>query len=80
MLRKIIETSTSDVISGEDAFKLYDTYGFPFELTEEILKEANKSVDKAGFDLEMQNQKERARASRGDLQSMGTQMIDLMNF
>ena len=80
MLRKIIETSTSDVISGEDAFKLYDTYGFPFELTEEILKEANKSVDKEGFDLEMQNQKERARASRGDLQSMGTQMIDLMNF
>ncbi|MBQ8636139.1 alanine--tRNA ligase [bacterium] len=51
------------VISGEDAFKLYDTYGFPFELTNEIAQEKGFSVDEAGFKAAMQEQKERARAS-----------------
>ena len=50
-------------ISGEDAFKLYDTYGFPFELTVEIASEKGLSVDEAGFKTAMQEQKERARAS-----------------
>ncbi|MBR1616893.1 alanine--tRNA ligase, partial [bacterium] len=48
-------------ISGEDSFKLYDTYGFPFELTKEILSEKGFEVDEAAFKEAMQVQKERAR-------------------
>lgn len=50
-------------ISGEDAFKLYDTYGFPYELTLEIAQEKGLSVDEKGFKAAMQEQKDRARAS-----------------
>jgi alanyl-tRNA synthetase len=51
------------VISGEDTFKLYDTYGFPVELTEEIVAKSGFSVDMEGFEREMEKQRERARAS-----------------
>ncbi len=50
-------------ISGEDAFKLYDTYGFPYELTVEIAQEKGLTVDEAGFKAAMKEQKDRARAS-----------------
>ena len=50
-------------ISGADAFKLYDTYGFPVELTKEIVARSGLSVDMAGFEKEMAKQRERARAS-----------------
>ena len=50
-------------ISGEDAFKLYDTYGFPVELTREIVAKSDVLVDMQGFDAEMDKQRERARAS-----------------
>ncbi|MDR1943757.1 MAG: alanine--tRNA ligase [Synergistaceae bacterium] len=50
-------------LSGEIAFLLYDTFGFPLELTEEIASEAGLSVEKSGFDTEMERQRERARAS-----------------
>ena len=51
-------------LSGEICFKLYDTFGFPFELTEEILAENNLAPDKAGFDKAMEAQRQRARAAR----------------
>ena len=78
ILRKMLENSSS--LSGQDAFKLYDTYGFPIELTEEICKEQGKEVDLDGFKKEMEIQKERARSARGDLQSFNKQSKDLLEF
>ncbi|WP_191451503.1 alanine--tRNA ligase [Lactobacillus gallinarum] len=71
--------SDDKTISGKDAFKMFDTYGFPYELTFESAQDAGLKVDKKGFDAEMQAQKERARKARGDLQSMGRQDVTLMN-
>ena len=79
-LCKKMLANTDSVLSGADCFKLYDTYGFPFELTEEIAQEAGKTCDKEGFDKEMKAQKERARAARGEKESMKAQSFDLMNF
>ncbi|MBR4019756.1 MAG: alanine--tRNA ligase, partial [Firmicutes bacterium] len=56
----------SDVLDGEKVFKLYDTYGFPLELTEEILAEEGIKADVEGFKAHMQEQKEKARAGRAD--------------
>ena len=58
-------------LSGEDAFKLYDTYGFPIDLTKEILEEKGFTVDETGFDKEMKQQKERARSARKVTNYMG---------
>lgn len=55
--------SRGDKLSGELAFKLYDTFGFPLDLTEDILKKQGVTVDNAEFDKQMQAQKERARKS-----------------
>lgn len=62
---KLIEEllSKKENISGEDAFKLYDTFGFPLELTVEIASEHNLKVDVEGFNKEMQEQKKRAKAA-----------------
>ncbi|MEC0091680.1 alanine--tRNA ligase [Paenibacillus macquariensis] len=60
-------------ISGSDAFKLYDTYGFPFDLTEDYATEHGLSVDREGFDNAMQEQRTRARAARQDGGSMQVQ-------
>lgn len=78
LLESIINKENN--ISGEDVFKLYDTYGFPVELTSEICEERGIKVDMDLFHKLMEEQKERARASRGDLESMNKQSIDLMNF
>ena len=59
------------VLSGEDAFKLYDTYGFPMDLTEEILEEDGITIDEAGFQAAMKEQKEKARAARKVSNYMG---------
>ncbi|WP_302158031.1 alanine--tRNA ligase [uncultured Acidaminococcus sp.] len=56
----------STVLNGEDAFQLYDTFGFPWELTEEILEEQGFTMDKEGFEKAMEAQRERARAARND--------------
>jgi alanyl-tRNA synthetase len=63
----------SDTISGADIFRLYDTYGFPVELTEEYAEEEGMKVDHAGFETEMELQRERARAARQDVDSMQVQ-------
>lgn len=63
----------SNEISGKDAFKLYDTYGFPVELTEEIATQENLSVDMATFETEMEQQRDRARQARQNSQSMQVQ-------
>jgi len=62
-----------ELVTGKDAFLLYDTFGFPVELTEEYAKERGFSVDLEGFSQEMEKQRERARAARGDDQSMKAQ-------
>ena len=59
------------ILSGEDAFKLYDTYGFPMDLTEEILDEKGFSIDEAGFQECMKQQKEKARKARKVTNYMG---------
>lgn len=61
-----------NILDGEKAFKLYDTYGFPIELTLEILEESNMEIDLEGFNREMEAQKERARAAREETNFMGT--------
>lgn len=59
------------VMDGEDAFRLYDTYGFPLDLTKEILEEKEFSVDEDGFNAAMQKQKETARKARKVTNYMG---------
>ncbi|HDR4712696.1 alanine--tRNA ligase [Bacillus cereus] len=72
VIAKAKEEKTT-VISGVDAFRLYDTYGFPIELTEEYAEEAGMTVDHEGFENEMKKQRERARAARQDVDSMQVQ-------
>ena len=79
-LLDIIENSNSETVSGKDAFLLYDTFGFPIELTEEVCEEKGKKVDIEGFKAELAAQKERARNARSDSQSMNNQNEDYLNF
>ncbi|MCI5639789.1 MAG: alanine--tRNA ligase [Lachnospiraceae bacterium] len=60
-------------LSGEDAFKLYDTYGFPLDLTLEIMEEKGYTVDEKGFAAAMQEQKEKARGARKTTNYMGAE-------
>ena len=63
LLEEYISTMDSNVIAGEIAFKLYDTYGFPLVLTAVVAREKNLSVDEAGFEKAMEAQRERARSA-----------------
>ena len=67
-------------LSGVDAFKLYDTFGFPIDLTIEICAEKGVKVNRVDFDKEMEKQKERARQARSNAQSMHKQSKDLLEF
>ena len=80
ILDEIIKDNKSKVISGEQAFTLYDTYGYPLELTEEIAENEGLSVDRDGFKIEMEKQKERARSARKNIISMNNQNEDYLNF
>ena len=66
-----LKSSNEKILSGEKAFKLYDTYGFPVELTEEILEEINMEIDFDGFHKEMEHQRNTARAARATSNYMG---------
>ena len=63
LLNRIVEESKSKTISGEKAFELYDTYGFPIDLTALILNEKGLALDEKGFNEELQKQKNRSRAA-----------------
>ncbi len=79
MLEDLIKNETA-TIKGEDAFKLYDTYGFPIELTEEYAQQKGIRVDKRGFNLEMQAQKDRARSARKVMRTMKDQNEAYLSF
>ncbi|WEV54877.1 alanine--tRNA ligase [Leuconostocaceae bacterium ESL0723] len=76
LLNEVIDqakAANESEISGADAFKLSDTYGFPFELTQEQAADAGLSVDAAGYQVELEAQRDRARAARSQDKSMGVQ-------
>lgn len=79
-LEDMIKNTEGSIISGVNAFTLYDTYGFPIELTEEIALDAGYKVDKDGFISQMEKQKERARSARKNTISMNNQNEELINF
>ncbi len=66
------------IISGEDAFKLYDTFGFPVDLTREIAEEAGLSVDNDAFSALMEEQKTRARNARGNISGWSDDTKDIL--
>ena len=80
LLNQMLSKAQNQQLKGADAFKLYDTYGFPLELTVEIAEESGFTVDEDGFKEEMKAQQERARNARGDVESMSSQKPDLMAF
>ncbi len=78
ILNEMIEGKTE--LSGEDAFKLYDTYGFPIELTREICEDGGVNVDFDKFKECLEKQKELARNSRKNIESFNKQSKDLLDF
>lgn len=68
-----LKAAGKDTLDGANIFKLYDTYGFPVELTEEVAEDEGLKVDHAGFEKEMEAQRARARAARSTETSMGVQ-------
>ncbi|NLC54622.1 MAG: alanine--tRNA ligase [Erysipelothrix sp.] len=75
-----LRLATNNLITGAVAFKLYDTYGFPVELTQEIANESGYKVDLEGFKLEMEAQRQRARQARLEGDSMASQSKALIEF
>ena len=63
LLDRIIENASGNQVSGEKAFELYDTFGFPIDLTSLILSEKGLTLDEKGFEAELQKQKNRSRAA-----------------
>ena len=67
----VAKLGASDILSGEAAFRLYDTYGFPVDMTEDILRSRGISIDREGFDRALDEQRERARGAQSDKQAAG---------
>ncbi|HEK1204298.1 TPA: alanine--tRNA ligase [Proteus mirabilis] len=65
LLDEELEKLTGDTLAGETAFRLYDTYGFPLDLTADVCRERNIKVDEEGFEQAMEEQRKRARESSG---------------
>ncbi|MFD1016631.1 alanine--tRNA ligase [Winogradskyella rapida] len=63
LLQKVVEETKGDTVSGEKAFELYDTYGFPIDLTALILSEKNLKLDEKGFKAQLEKQKNRSRSA-----------------
>ncbi|WP_432414673.1 alanine--tRNA ligase [Chromohalobacter israelensis] len=63
LLTEALETLDGEVLPGETVFKLYDTYGFPFDLTADVCRERGVTLDEVGFQRELEAQRERARAA-----------------
>ena len=80
ILKEMLKNVTGSTLSGSDAFKLYDTYGFPFELTEECLNELGYTTNKEEFDKCMQMQKELAKKKAKTKTQMATQKQVLLDF
>lgn len=78
LLSEFIENKKE--LSGEEAFKLYDTFGFPIELTKEMCEDAGVTIDMDGFKECLNKQKELARASRKNIESFNKQSKDLLDF
>ncbi|MFZ2256841.1 MAG: alanine--tRNA ligase [Clostridiaceae bacterium] len=78
VLMQYIGETQGEIFSGDHAFKLYDTFGFPLELTEEIVGEKGLKIDYDRFNANMKNQKEMARAARGESNFMG-QDVSVIN-
>lgn len=80
LLEKETKRLSGTTLPGEVAFKLYDTYGFPFELTLEYCEEHGFNVNREDFDQELEKQRARARKARSDVGSMHAQDEALMQF
>ena len=80
ILEDIFANNKSGMVSGEDVFKLYDTYGYPIELTEECANERGFIIDNEGFKKHMEIQKEQARRNRKVDNSMNVQNELLLNY
>ncbi len=79
-LLELMDEATTKVISGKDVFKLYDTYGFPYELTLEYLEEKGFTTSREEFDTYMEEQKKLAKSSRKQEANMNIQNESLLNF
>ncbi|MFT4764634.1 MAG: alanyl-tRNA synthetase [Oleispira sp.] len=76
ILNDAISTLKGDTIPGETVFKLYDTFGFPMDLTADVAREKNLKIDEAGFEVAMENQRATARAA-GNFNMKGSASLDL---
>lgn len=77
---KEMKDKNETILNGKEAFKLYDTYGFPLELTQEILEERSLSLDEEEFHIQMENQRNRARKARNNGDSGWGASLDLELF
>lgn len=79
-LLEYLKDASNNIVDGQMAFLLYDTFGFPLELTIEVASEHGFHVDEIGFNEQLRKQKELSRSARGDANSLSTQNKDMLDF